>query len=76
MDNDQKFWLSIWSLIAIVVVSIALIVSIAATCDSAKRWKTLQEMVRSGANPMAASCAIDGRNSSDNQYPIACQGSR
>lgn len=76
MDNDQKFWLSVWSLVATVVVSVALIVSIAETCNSTKRWKTLQDMVRSGANPMAASCAIDGRNSSDNRYPIACQGFR
>ncbi|MCG4273930.1 hypothetical protein [Acetobacter senegalensis] len=72
MDNDQKFWLGIWSLIAATIVSIALIISIFATCDSAKRWKVLQEMVRSGANPMAAACAIDGRGGSDNQYPIAC----
>ncbi|MFT8308529.1 hypothetical protein [Acetobacter malorum] len=72
MDGDQKFWLGLWAIVATTIVSIVLMICIAATYGSAKQWKTLQEMVRNGASPMAAACAIEGKNGSDNQYPIAC----
>lgn len=76
MDSDQKFWIYIWSLAAATVAPFLIMLVLRDTYTDAIRLRALQEMVRNGANPMSAACAIEGRNSSDNQYPIACQGSR
>lgn len=54
MNNDQLFWYPIWRLLAITFfASVALI----AGCVANDK-RVLADMVKNGANPMAARCAI------------------
>jgi hypothetical protein len=55
MNDENKFWLGIWALAAIVF--IALISAV--TSSGYNTRSTLQDMVAKGANPMVASCALD-----------------
>jgi hypothetical protein len=54
MSDENKFWLGLWALGAIVVIALI------SACVSTAHHKldTLQDMVAKGANPMAASCAL------------------
>ena len=54
MDSDDKFWLGIWSLAAVVVVAIVVALSYAAH-DRRDKW---EKAVANGADPMVTACAI------------------
>lgn len=65
MDNDQKFWLRVWGLAAIVTV--VLIGS--CTQGSNDRRDKWEKAVANGADPMVASCALFSQNATEE---IAC----
>jgi hypothetical protein len=52
--SENKFWMGIWSLAAVVVVAIVVAVSYAAH-DRRDKW---EKVVSNGADPMVAACAI------------------
>lgn len=54
MDHDEKFWVSIWSLVAIVLIAAMFF----GTLSSHLQRKELSEMVKNGADPMSVSCAF------------------
>lgn len=54
MDGDNKYWLSIWSLAAAVVVALILAITYAGY-DKRNKW---EKAVANGADPMVAACAI------------------
>jgi hypothetical protein len=54
MDSDGKFWVSVWAMASVVIVSIVL-----TTCSAdMKGDKIVAEMVKGGADPMEAACAV------------------
>lgn len=55
MDSEEKFWLVVWSLVAAVVVTIALCLTITAANTTNK----VAEAVKAGVDPLAAKCALD-----------------
>jgi hypothetical protein len=61
MNDNQKYWYSIWRLVAITVC--ILIVSISGCVANDRRVVT--EMVKNGADPMAAYCSLGVNGSLD-----------
>lgn len=72
MDREARFWLSFWAVTAMTLVTVMAIIGISGTINDTYRYQALQEMVKGGANPMAAACALEGRNRSDSEYPLTC----
>jgi hypothetical protein len=61
MDSEDKFWISVWAILAVVIISITLATMLYWKDHNAK----LTEMVNNGTNPIAAMCALQdhfGRN--------------
>jgi hypothetical protein len=56
MDNDQKFWVSVWGLVAVILI---VLMSLAFANGQANN-KTVIELVKLGADPVAATCAVNG----------------
>lgn len=56
MDNDQKFWVSIWAIVATFILAM----SIALSAFNANQDALLHEMVKKGADPIIAACALKG----------------
>lgn len=56
MDSSDLFWLRLWQSVTVGVVVIAL--TIGAVTVNTDRMVT--EMVKGGADPVAAKCAVDG----------------
>lgn len=54
MDEENIFWVNVWRIAAIVFIAFVLIVS---GC-TAHRNQLVYDMVKSGASPMEASCAL------------------
>ena len=61
MDGEQKFWLSFFGLIAAFLIVVVMSCAAIVINDSNK----LSELVKSGVNPIAATCAIN--NKTENQ---------
>jgi hypothetical protein len=59
MNDDQKFWYSIWRLFAVLICVLAVS---AAGCTMHSKNK-LSEMVKNGVDPIIASCAMGGAGS-------------
>lgn len=55
MESEEKFWAFIWAVAGAVVLGISLLVF---AYHSAKP-ELISKMVADGADPMAASCALD-----------------
>lgn len=55
MDNENKFWLSLWTMVAF---SIVLLTAIACYSEHLEDTKVV-EMVKEGADPMRASCSLN-----------------
>lgn len=58
MNTEGKFYTAFWSLASIVAV--VLILSVLSASNETKR--TMAVMVEAGYDPIAAKCALDGRN--------------
>lgn len=54
MDNEQKFWLTTWSIIGTVVCFIALCI----TVSDMRSTSAVESMVKGGTDPVAAACAV------------------
>ncbi len=54
--NDEYFWIFCWGIAAAALVSIVAISQISSQATNAK----MVEMVKAGANPIAAECALTG----------------
>jgi len=54
MSSDDKFWLGIWGVAAVVIVAILVAITFAAYSRHDK-W---EKAVASGADPMVAACAL------------------
>ena len=61
MDSDNKFWLGVCALIAFGVSVLILSITLGNQLTNAK----IVEMVKAGANPIAAHCAIAINSSQD-----------
>ena len=58
MDNDGKFWFSLWSMVAVTAIAITAIAAVYYVDANTK----ITEMVKSGADPILSKCAISGSN--------------
>lgn len=56
--EDNKFWISIWSLVAAVTVTLIVTVMIV-NLETKAKW---EKAVANGADPMAVSCALNLSN--------------
>lgn len=56
LDGEEKFWLSIWC--AVIGAFVVLILAVLA--NSYNDNTTMEAMVKAGANPVAARCALTG----------------
>lgn len=56
MDDDNKFYLAIWSLVAAVIITLIASVTIGNYVSN----RQMVQMVNKGADPLAARCAITG----------------
>lgn len=66
--DDNKFWLSVWSLVAAVVVS--LIVGLTYTAALTRdKW---EKAVTNGADPMVTSCALGLATSGHAAEAVIC----
>lgn len=54
MSSDNKFWISVWAVVGIVIMSVALMITLYWIDHNAK----IAEMVRNGTDPVAAMCAM------------------
>ena len=54
MDSEGKFWFSIWSMGAAFLVALCVVGTVAGQLEREK----LAEMVKDGADPMRAACAL------------------
>lgn len=54
MDGNEKFWFGVWSVAAVFLLGCCAIGTIAGQLER----KELTEMVKNGADPMRASCAL------------------
>lgn len=58
MDSDSKYWLSIWTLVATVIVTLIITIAL----YNIKSNQQIVDMVKDGADPIAARCALTGMN--------------
>lgn len=54
MDNENKFWLSLWTMVAVTFLTVCSIGSYSSHLEDSK----LVQMVQSGADPLKAKCAL------------------
>lgn len=54
MDNENKFWLFVWGIIA-TVFSVLIVCFTVSNFDRRAKW---EDAVKNGADPMVASCAL------------------
>lgn len=66
MDNDNKFWIFTWSIIASVLITIILSI----TTYSFHQANILNEMVKNGADPITARCSLLGSEHAPGQAII------
>lgn len=55
MNSDDKFWISVWSIAATALVTIAITI---ATYNHSKNV-VISEMIKNGASPTEVLCALD-----------------
>ncbi|MFI4963625.1 MAG: hypothetical protein ACHP6H_07205 [Legionellales bacterium] len=65
MDNN-KFWLGVWAICGTVLITLMLCISVSNQSSNEK----ILEMVKVGADPIAANCAIVGLN--NYSTPVIC----
>lgn len=56
MDNEQKFWLSIWGMALVFILAVIT----ACTINSLDRRDKWEKTVSNGADPMVTTCAVYG----------------
>ena len=61
MDNEQKFWVSIWSIVSITLVGLVLTIS---SCTISQNGK-ITDLIKNGTDPIAARCSIVGPSSTE-----------
>ncbi|WP_323016395.1 hypothetical protein [Castellaniella sp.] len=54
MDHEEKFWVSLWSLVAVVAVTLIL----GLLLYNADKNQKIADMVKAGADPIIVSCAM------------------
>ena len=54
MDNENKFWLSLWTMVAVAFLGVYAIGTYSAHLEDSK----LVQMVQAGADPIKAKCAL------------------
>ena len=59
MNNDEKFWLCIWSM----VLAFFITLTVCLTINSFGKRDKWEKAVSNGADPMVVACALDGVNS-------------
>lgn len=55
MDSDNKFWLSIWSLVA-AVLAVLIVACMIVNIETKAKW---EKAVANGADPMVVACALN-----------------
>lgn len=55
MNSDDKFWVCVWSILATAIVAIV----ITCTIYTHNKNFVISEMVKNGASPVEALCALD-----------------
>ena len=58
MNSDEKFWLCIWSMVLVFLLTLTVCITVNA---SGKRDKW-EKAVSNGVDPMVVACALDGVN--------------
>lgn len=66
--DENKFWLSIWTLATVVAISI-IGACMAVSLDTKNKW---EKAVSNGADPMAVSCALNISGDSHAADAIIC----
>ena len=61
MDSTDKFWVIVWSLATVVALGLTISYIICNETDN----QTMLNMVKAGANPLDARCAVIGNGGSD-----------
>ena len=56
MHNDEKFWLGIWSMALVFLITLTVCITINAH-GKRDKW---EKAVSNGADPMVVACALDG----------------
>ncbi len=64
--NENEFWLGVWKLVTVAIMVLTLSIS---SCSIVKH-RTVAELVKNGANPIDAYCAINTGDSSGD--PVIC----
>jgi hypothetical protein len=59
MHSDEKFWLGIWSMALVFLITLTVCITINAH-GKRDKW---EKAVSNGADPMVTACALDGVNS-------------
>ena len=55
MNSDEKFWVCVWSILATAIVAIVITI----TTYSHSKNVVISEMIKNGASPVEALCALD-----------------
>lgn len=66
--DDNKFWLSVWSLVAAVLI-VLICACMINSIDTKAKW---EKAVTNGADPMAVSCAMNISNNGHSADAIIC----
>lgn len=70
--DDNMFWIRLWRTMAWMVVGITISICGCVTADTLVTNAAIADMVQKGADPMVASCAVDGGSAKDTKRAVHC----
>ena len=72
MDSSDKYWLRFWGIVAIVIITIAVIGTVTVNDRAKQRMISIENMVAQGYSPIAADCALDPAQSHEVAKAFIC----